>query len=191
MPDIREYAIDDDDESSQWEDSDDDSNYSIYNKLEFKRIGSKPNLTSRRSLITIALTQSNTQQPKHSADSQSMLAPPRAHTPPNGLQGSSNDSDGPLMMKDPCCMPPIKSVNEIALWSPIPIMTANGIAYQPMSSRTARRTMLSTELTESLRLNMLREREYHNAPTPKDTVPDLRQLPEHEYITSNNDKWWS
>jgi hypothetical protein len=49
---IDESAIDDDDDSSDWEDSVEDSgNPSIDEKTFFQRIDSKPNLTSRRSLL--------------------------------------------------------------------------------------------------------------------------------------------
>jgi hypothetical protein len=40
-------------------------------------------------------------------------------------------------------------------------VTANGIPYQAvLSPRTARRNMLATELTESMRRNLFRERSY-------------------------------
>lgn len=50
--DISEGAIEDDDDSSDWEDSDDASGPSSANGTElFQRVDSRPNLTSRRSLL--------------------------------------------------------------------------------------------------------------------------------------------
>ncbi|KAB5515595.1 hypothetical protein GE09DRAFT_929732, partial [Coniochaeta sp. 2T2.1] len=148
---FNESAIDDDDESSEWEDSNKES---VDSKLDFKRIDSTTNLTSRRSLITLALTQSARLQRSRGV-SQSTSALPRAHTSPNGLHGSPNDSDSPLISRTP----PMKPISEIPRSSVMPIMTTiNGIADQAMSPRTARRTMLSTELTESLRHHILWER---------------------------------
>ncbi|KAJ9133025.1 hypothetical protein NKR19_g9190 [Coniochaeta hoffmannii] len=179
-----ECAIDD--ESSEWEDSDGDSGPSVCNNLEFKRIDSTTNLTSPRSLLTIALTQSIAQQPDHGAGSQSMPALSRAHTPPNGLQRLSKNSDGPLMMKN------MKSVNEIPRSSPIPITTANGVANQPISSRTTRRTMLSEELTENLRRCILRERQQgsQKGPTPKDVALRSHCPAANLINTKKNDETW-
>ncbi|KAG7408927.1 Uncharacterized protein Forpi1262_v017955 [Fusarium oxysporum f. sp. raphani] len=46
---IDESAIDDDDDSSDWEDSTEESSKSSMDDTFFQRVGSKPNLTSRRS----------------------------------------------------------------------------------------------------------------------------------------------
>ncbi|KAG9231495.1 hypothetical protein BJ875DRAFT_444026 [Amylocarpus encephaloides] len=57
---IDESAIDDDDDSSDWEVSVKDSGYpSIDEKTFFQRVGSRRNLTSRRSLITTMLHQND------------------------------------------------------------------------------------------------------------------------------------
>ncbi|KAF4446151.1 hypothetical protein F53441_10127, partial [Fusarium austroafricanum] len=56
---IDESAIDDNNNSSDWEDSIEESNKpSIDNKF-FQRVNSKPNLTLGRSLITLMLTQND------------------------------------------------------------------------------------------------------------------------------------
>ncbi|RMX92316.1 hypothetical protein D0866_16776, partial [Hortaea werneckii] len=50
---VSESAIEDDDDSSDWEDSDEQSGPSSVNEKEmFQRVDSRPNLTSRRSLLT-------------------------------------------------------------------------------------------------------------------------------------------
>ncbi|KAH8903170.1 DUF1752-domain-containing protein [Coniochaeta sp. PMI_546] len=164
-----ESAIDDDDESSEWEDSNEESGKSsVDSKLNFKRIDSTTNLTSRRSLITLMLaqTEGQVQRNPRGIASQSTSALPRTRTSPNGPIVSPNDSDeAPLMMKRGPRPPPMKSINEVPRSAALPIMTTtNGIAHQTMlSPRTTRRNMLATELTESLRRHLLWERSQKNA----------------------------
>jgi hypothetical protein len=57
-----ESAIDDEDDSSDWEDSDEGSDKSSVIKLNFERVDSSANLTSRQSLITLMLAQSQVQR---------------------------------------------------------------------------------------------------------------------------------
>lgn len=164
-----ESAIDDDDESSEWEDSNEESGKSsVDSKLDFKRIDSTTNLTSRRSLITLMLAQDQGQGQRNSRGiaSQSTSALPRARTAPNGPIVSPSDSDeAPLMMKRGPRPPPMKSIKEVPRAGAMPIMTTtNGISHQMMfSPRTTRRNMLATELTESLRRHLLHERSQKNA----------------------------
>lgn len=164
-----ESAIDDDDESSEWEDSNEESGKSsVDSKLDFKRIDSTTNLTSRRSLITLMLAQDpgQVQRNPRGIASQSTSALPRARTSPNGPLGSPSDSDeAPLMMKRGPRPPPMKSIKEAPRAGAVPIMTTtNGISHQMMSSpKTTRRNMLATELTESLRRHLLHERSQKNA----------------------------
>ncbi|OIW25183.1 DUF1752-domain-containing protein [Coniochaeta ligniaria NRRL 30616] len=163
-----ESAIDDDDESSEWEDSNEESGKSsVDSKLNFKRIDSTTNLTSRRSLITLMLAQDGQgQRNPRGIASQSTSALPRARTTPNGPGISPNDSDeAPLMMKRGPRPPTMKSINEVPRSGALPIITTtNGIAHQTMlSPRTTRRNMLATELTESLRRHLLWERSQKNA----------------------------
>jgi hypothetical protein len=203
-----ESAIDDDDESSEWEDSNEESGKSsIDSKLEFKRIDSTTSLTSRRSLITLMLTQdpSQTQRNARGIASQSTSALPRTRTSPNGPIISPNDSDeAPLMMKRGARPPPMKPINEVPRAGAMPIMTTtNGISHQMMfSPRTTRRNMLATELTESLRRHLLHERSQKNATlnavlkrrhTSHDVAnlkqfpgQDLRQQPVKPFMKTDN-----
>jgi hypothetical protein len=57
--DIDKSAIDEDDDSSVWEDSIEESGNASLGEDLFKRVDSRPNLTSRRSLITTTLHQSD------------------------------------------------------------------------------------------------------------------------------------
>lgn len=188
-----ESAIDDDDESSEWEDSNEESGKSsVDSKLNFKRIDSSANLTSRRSLITLGLAQSNDYQNNQRNPriaSQSTSALPRTRTAPNGPMISPNDSDeAPLMMKrGPRAPPPMKPINEIPRSAAQPIMTTtNGVAaHQTMlSPKTTRRNMLASELTESLRRNLLWERSQKSATVNavlkrRHTSHDVANLKQH------------
>ncbi|KAK4232609.1 hypothetical protein QBC38DRAFT_6353 [Podospora fimiseda] len=168
---VDESAIDDDDDEDWEEDSAEESGRSsLDEKLHFKRVDSSANLTSRRSLITLALANNNAQQalnPRlqklNNTASQSTSALPRARTTLNGpMVASPNDSDeAPLMMKRGNNRPtPMRPINEIPRSSAQPInVTASAMHYQAaLSPRTTRRNMLATELTESLRRSLLWER---------------------------------
>lgn len=98
---IDESAIDDDDDSSDWEDSMEGSGKSSMDDKFFQRVDSKPNLTSRRSLITLMLAKSDRARKCGNHASQSTSTVPRSHLA-NGpsLGASPNDSDeASLMMK--------------------------------------------------------------------------------------------
>lgn len=165
-----ESAIESDDDD-EWEDSNEDSgSNSVDEKTFFKRVDSTANLPSRRSLISLALENNMARPTLGGVASQSTSAiPHRGSSRPafNGpsLVASPNDSDdAPLTMKRQPRGAPMRSINEIprSTAQPRPIMMAapNGISQQPMalSPRTTRRNMLATELTESLRRDLLHER---------------------------------
>ncbi|KUJ12314.1 DUF1752-domain-containing protein [Mollisia scopiformis] len=160
---IDESAIDDDDDSSDWEDSIEDSgNASIDEKTFFQRVDSRPNLTSRRSLITTMLHQNDRANAlaNAAAASKSTSALQRSRTSsPNGPSlAASPDSDdaAPLMMKKG--LKPIAEVPRSAA-RPIIQTTTNITPHQQaLSPRTTRRNMLASELTVSLRQHLLWER---------------------------------
>ncbi|TAQ88604.1 hypothetical protein B7494_g3068 [Chlorociboria aeruginascens] len=161
--DVDESAIDDDDDSSEWEDSNEDSgNPSIDEKTFFQRVDSRPNLTSRRSLITTMLHQSDRASALATAASRSTPAIHRSRaTSPNGPSvaaslDSDDDASSPLMMKG------LNAIAEIPRSSAQPIImtTTNTTPHQlALSPRTTRRNMLATELTVSLRQHLLWERQ--------------------------------
>ncbi|KAH6952389.1 hypothetical protein BKA56DRAFT_738518 [Ilyonectria sp. MPI-CAGE-AT-0026] len=160
---IDESAIDDDDnDSSDWEDSVEDSGKSSMDDKFFQRVDSKPNLTSRRSLITLMLAKYGRVRNLGNHASQSTSAIPRSRMAPNepSLGASPNDSDeAPLMMKG-MRHPTLKPIHEIPRSSAQPIVSHAGHVQgqAALSPRTTRRNMLATELTESLRRHVLRER---------------------------------
>ena len=164
--DIDESAIDDDDDSSDWEDSVEDSgNASIDEKTFFQRVDSRPNLVSRRSLITTMLHQNDRATALANAASRSSPALQRSRTtsPVGPSLAASPDSDDaePLMMKKGVKQS-LKPIAEIprSTAQPIIMTTTNTTAHQlALSPRTTRRNMLATELTVSLRQHLLWERQ--------------------------------
>lgn len=197
---IDESAIDDDDDD-EWEDSVEESGKSSMDeKINFQRVDSKANLTSRRSLLTLMLSQNVRQQKLGNVASQSTSAIYRSRQLLNGpsVVASPNDSDdGPLMMKRTARIPPMRSIHEMPRSTAQPIMTpAVGPSHQAaLSPRTTRRNMLATELTESLRRHLLWERsqktQVANAVLKRrhtsQDVANLRQYPESPCLKKEND----
>ncbi|KAH7461643.1 hypothetical protein FOMA001_g19053 [Fusarium oxysporum f. sp. matthiolae] len=192
---IDESAIDDDDDSSDWEDSMEESGKSSMDGKFFQRVDSKPNLTSRRSLITLMLAQNN-RLGNHASKSTSAIPRSRMASGPS-LGASTNDSDeAPLMMKG-MRGPGLKPFHEVPRSSAQPIITdPNHIQPQAaLSPRTTRRNMLATELTESLRRHLLWERQVKSSTAnavlkrqhTSHDVADLKQYPEKPCMTKSED----
>ncbi|KAF7881394.1 uncharacterized protein EAF01_011905 [Botrytis porri] len=190
--DVDESAIDDDDDSSDWEDSVEESgNASIDDKTFFQRVDSRPQLTSRRSLITTMLHQNDRAQALATEASQSTPALRRSrNSSPNGpsLAASPESDETPLMMRG------LKPIAELPRGAQTIIKTTtNTTAHQQaLSPRTTRRNMLATELTVSLRQNLLWERRQKSSVneaaaalkrrhTAHD-VANLKQYPEGVYM---------
>ncbi|KAI9055743.1 hypothetical protein LZ554_000684 [Drepanopeziza brunnea f. sp. 'monogermtubi'] len=192
--DIDESAIDDDDDSSDWEDSVEDSgNASIDEKTFFQRVDSRPNLTSRRSMITTLLHQND--RASALATAAAPTSAPALHrsrtSSPHGpsLPGSPDSDDAaPLMMKKG-----LKPIAEIPRSAAQPIIqtTTNTTSHQlALSPRTTRRNMLASELTVSLRQHLLWERKQRSQTanavlkrrhTEKD-LKNLKQDPERAHM---------
>lgn len=154
--DISESAIeDDDDDSSDWEDSATESGRSsVEEKPLFQRVDSRLTLTSRRSLITTALSQPQRAAALANAASKSTPAMHRSRTSsPNGPSvAASPDDESTLTMRGP----------DIPRSKPIIVTTSN--THPPaLSPRSTRRNMLATELTESLRKHLVWERQQKSA----------------------------
>lgn len=196
-----ESAIESDDDD-EWEDSNEDSRTnSVDDKTFFQRVDSKANLTSRRSLITLALEQNNRRGNLGGIASQSTPAlQHRSRSNFNGpsLVASPNDSDEvPLMMKRQSRGAPLRPIKEAPRSSAQPIRNnaPNGMA-QPMalSPRTTRRNMLATELTESLRRDLLWERSQKSSTAnavlkrrhTSNNVANLKQYPQQPYMNRDN-----
>ncbi|KAM5528850.1 DUF1752 domain containing protein [Fusarium oxysporum f. sp. phaseoli] len=194
---IDESAIDDDDDSSDWEDSMEESGKSSMDDKFFQRVDSKPNLTSRRSLITLMLAQNDRARNLGNHASHSTSAILRSRTA-NGLSlgASRHDSDAaPLMMKGKR-RPGLKPIH-------VPRPNAQTIMTGPqhiqpqaaLSPRTTRRNMLATELTESLRRHLLWERQVKSSTAnavlkrrhTSHGVADLKQYPEKSCMKKSED----
>ncbi|KAF9770234.1 hypothetical protein IL306_012246, partial [Fusarium sp. DS 682] len=197
---IDESAIDDDDDddSSDWEDLMEEGGKSSLDDKFFQRVDSKPNLTSRRSLITLMLAQNDRASNLGNRASQSTSAIPRsrmANAP--SLGASPNDSDeAPLMMKG-MRGPGLKPIHEVPRSNAQPIMTGPK-HIQPqavLSPRTTRCNMLATELTESLRRHLLCERQQKSSTAnavlkrrhTSHDVANLTQYPERPWMKKGED----
>jgi Protein of unknown function (DUF3295) len=148
---VSESAIDDDD-SSDWEDSTESGRSSVNEKEMFQRVDSRPTLTSRRSLLSTLLHQSDRAAALQNIASRSTPAMRSRTSSPNGPSvAASPEEESALTMRGP----------QIPRSKPI-IMTTSSIHPPTLSPRTTRRNMLATELTESLRRHLLWERQQKN-----------------------------
>lgn len=189
---VSESAIeDDDDDSSDWEDSDEHSGPSSVNENHFfQRVDSRPNLTSRRSLLTTQL---------HEPDRAKALANAASRSSPAIRRSNRSTPNGPSLATSP---EPSAQMHMASL-DPTParpiIMTTSNMHQSALSlsPRTTRRNMLSTELTESLRKNLLWERQHRSTgnlaamkkrqPPPTSREVMLRQRPDPAPVLSHQE----
>ncbi|KAF2398685.1 DUF1752-domain-containing protein [Trichodelitschia bisporula] len=140
-----ESAIEED--MDEWVDDDEEESSGIPDEREmFQRVDSKPNLVSRPSLLTTLM---------HEKDRAAAMQNVAARAPPI-RRSRTTSPNGPLVSssqkppQDPRARPIIQT-------------TSNGLAPPTLSPRTTRRNMLSMELTESLRKNLLWERQVRSS----------------------------
>ncbi|KAI6088678.1 DUF1752-domain-containing protein [Hypoxylon rubiginosum] len=195
-----ESAIDDDDEDSEWEDSIEESGKSsVDDAVTFKRVPSKANLTSQRSLISLMFAgqEERAKGLSNYASHSTPAIPQRARALQNhsnmNIVSSPNDSDNGLEMRRGLRPTPLRPINEIPRTGAQPIMTTPQMIptqQAALSPRTTRRNMLATELTESLRRQLLWERQQKTSTanavlkrrhTSLD-VANLKQYPEKAYM---------
>ncbi|OWY50691.1 DUF1752-like protein [Alternaria alternata] len=156
--DVNTRTIEEEDSDGSWEDDDNEESglLTVFEPLPpFMRVESQTSLALRRSLITIALRQSDHASTLRNATSQLSAAIGESHThTPNGLStNSSPHEDSSLMMREQASRPK-------------PIAMATSDVHPPaMSPKTARRNMLTSELTGSLEKNLLSERQDKKATT--------------------------
>ena len=146
---IEDSAIEDE---GEWEDSESENGKSsVEDKTLFQRVDSRPNLVSRRSMLTMQLHEPQRVSTLASAASKSSPAFRRSRTSsPTGpsLPASPDEDESVLTMRGPGSS------------RPKPIITTTSNTHPPAHSpRTTRRNMLATELTESLRKHLLWERQ--------------------------------
>jgi len=176
---VSESAIEDDDDSSDWEDSDEAQSgpSSVNEKDLFQRVDSRPNLTSRRSMLTTMMHEPDRAKAFANAASRSTSALRRSRTStPSGPSVATSPQPGVQIH-----MPGQDTTRS----KPIIMTTSN--THEPqlaLSPRTTRRNMLSTELTESLRKNLLWERQHRStgnlaALKRRHTAQDMTKLKQH------------
>lgn len=174
---VSESAIEDD-EDSDWEDSVTESGKSSVDERErpelFQRVDSRPNLVSRRSLLTMMMHQPNRMQGNAFRSSPALQR--SRLTSPNGpsipASPPENDDEN-LTMRGP----DVPRSKPIIMKPPPP----QSMAHSP---RTTRRNMLATELTESLRRHLLWERQQKSATANaflkrRHTAHDMKNLQEY------------
>lgn len=175
---VSESAIEDDDDSSEWEDSDEGaSGPSSMDGTLFQRVDSRPNLTSRRSLLTTLM---------HEPDRAKALANAASRSTPAMRRSRVTSPNGPSL----ATTPESTANMQVAGTKPQPIIITTSNTHQQLalSPRTTRRNMLSTELTESLRKNLLWERQHKStgnlaALKRRHTSQDVKNLKEHPQPT--------
>ena len=174
---IEEDEEEDDDDGSDWEDSVSDSAEPLASdKQLFQRVDSRPNMVSRRSLLTTLMHQPDRAAAfaNMASKSASILQRPKASPPTGDSAGTSpEEEDSGLAM-----LPPNMTRSK-----PI-IMTTSNTHPPALSPRTTRRNMLATELTQSLRKHLLWERQQKSTTANavlkrRHTAHDVANL--HEY----------
>ena len=137
----------------------------------FQRVDSKPNLVSRRSLITAAM---------HEKDRASALQNAASRSTPAIRRSRTSSPNGPLNSHAEVPQASIAQGLESSRARPI-IMTTSNVHPPALSPRTTRRNMLSTELTESLRKHLLWDRQVNRSTTAaalkrRHTAQDMTKL---------------
>ncbi|KAI3530415.1 hypothetical protein CABS02_14527 [Colletotrichum abscissum] len=203
---VDECAIDDD---SEWEDLIENDNTSsvdetgkkssIDEETFFQRTNNNSKLTARRSLITMMVVEMDNRGEVGNVASRSISTLPfrTSHPAPPTLAVSPNDSDdAPLMMKRDNGRPHLKPITEGPRFASRPISkSASRWCEAVLSPRTTRRNMLATELTNSVRRNMLWERRQKSATAnavlkrhhTSHDVANLKQYPEIARTTTRKD----
>ena len=185
--DVSESAIEDD--CSDWESSTDSAHSSFVDTPMFQRVESRPQLTSRRSLLSTML---------HEPNLIPTLAGPASRSMP-ALRSRSSSPSGPSPASSP--RKDLSYATKMDVCLPKPIAMAPGVFFpSALSPRTTRRTMLASELTESLRKQMLWERKQKNTTASavlkrRHTAHDVTKLSDYPHPTfmkentSKNNSW--
>jgi hypothetical protein len=171
--DVSESAIEDGDDWEEYEASDAEPPSEKEQSLPFQRINSKPNLVSRRSLLTTGLHESQRAAALQLQASKSQPALQRLRSQKGKSTQAQEDS---LEMQN----------SGIPRSKPISMTIPTSSAHNALSPRTTRRQMLATELTESLRKHLLWERQQKNTTanavlrrrhTAHENMVNLKQYP--------------
>ena len=158
--DIPDSAIDseeddeDEDDEGDWEDDASESNDVTANGPMFPRVDSKPNLVSRRSLLTTLMSEGDRAAAFQNMASRSTPALRRSRT----SKASESPEENSVVENSTAVLGP-----QMTRSKPIIMTTSNGHHQMALSPRTTRRNMLATEMTESLRKHVLWERQQKKA----------------------------
>ncbi|KAJ5796304.1 uncharacterized protein N7518_004844 [Penicillium psychrosexuale] len=172
---VSESAIEDD-EDSDWEDSITEGGGSSVDDQGgmFQRVDSRPNLVSRRSMLTMMMHQPARMQ-GNAFRSSPALQRSRLTSPsgPSIPQSPPDREEESLVMRGP----------DVPRSKPI-VMNTNASQSMAHSPRTTRRNMLATELTESLRRHLLWERQQKSATANaflkrRHTAHDMKNLQDY------------
>lgn len=143
-----ESAVEDDDEDA-WENASDDGDSappSDAPESAFRRVDSKTNLVSRRSLLTAGL---------HEGDRKAALQNAASNSTPAIRRSRTSTPNGPSVAASPDEGSPLDARGAPIIHLPGPRVPPTSAA---MSPRTTRRNMLMTEIPEDLRKDLLHER---------------------------------
>ena len=176
-----ESVIDDDSEEEEEDDDDweDDASESAENpandKPLFQRVDSQPNLISRRSILTMELHQHDRAATFANLASKST---PMIRRTKNPTSSGLSDQFSPVEDPSNAMLPGHMTRSKPIIMTP---RTAQQMAFSP---KTTRRNMLATEMTESLRKNVLWERQQKKATTNaiikrRHTAQNLTSLQEY------------
>lgn len=155
---FEESTTEEEDSGDDWEDIDEEADkgdqLSMQTSGMFLRIDSKPNLTFRRSLLTMMMHEGDHAQAMQNVaqfQQPPSILRPRTTLPSGPSTGNSPQSDSGLMIRQQASMAQ-------------PTITTTLIMHPPaLSPPTIRRFILQNELTSSLRKNLLWERQQKNA----------------------------
>lgn len=176
---VSDGVIEEDEDSSDWEDElgeedrSDDEEGPIFHKVE-----SRVDLTSRRSLLTSMMHEGDRARALQNAASRSSPALRRSQTSPSQpssrAHSPARERNGPGVQGSGIAARPIAMAPAS---STLP-------AHLALSPRTTRRNMLSSELTESLRKNLLWERQHKSSQNiaalkRRHTSHDIKNLRQH------------
>ena len=186
---VDESAIDDDE--SDWDSVSDSLSSSYEQRNMFQRLEelAQPALPSRPSLLSALLGEPNRA---------TALAHAGLRTP--ALRSRTTSPQGPSVAPSPSKDSPISFLGGLKIKAR-PTMTTTSIHPPALSPRTNRRNMLATELTESLRQNLLWERKQqvttaqavlkrrHTTHTEMSKLAEYPQLNHMSKDASKNNSW--
>jgi len=159
-----ESAIEDEDEDDEeWEDEAEASDAPPMDDKElFQRVDSRPNLTSRRSLLTSMM---------HEKDRAAALQNAASRSTPAIRRSRTSSPNGPIGMSPTEEEVPEAFRSQMQTSRAKPIITPTSNTYSlALSPRTTRRNMLFSELTESVRMNLLWERQAKKPRATKSSI---------------------